>query len=95
MSVVIQSAGAFQVVRHMADGLEPTEACLRVLEWIARHTKRPDLLGPRGEPSFQVVMYALRKDGAYGAAAMRPGGKFIIHDGAEARTEPCVALFGS
>ncbi|MHC4127426.1 MAG: isoaspartyl peptidase/L-asparaginase [Planctomycetota bacterium] len=91
---VIQSAGAFQVVRNMADGLEPTEACLRVLKWIADHTKRRDLLDERGEPDFQVVMYALRKDGAYGAAAMRPGRTFTIHDGPEARTEPCEPLFG-
>jgi N4-(beta-N-acetylglucosaminyl)-L-asparaginase len=90
---VIQSAGAFQVVRHMADGLEPAEACLRVLRWIADHTKRRDLLDAHGEPNFQVVMYALRKDGAHGAAAMRPSRSFAIHDGTDARSEPCVTLF--
>ncbi|MHC5006847.1 MAG: N(4)-(beta-N-acetylglucosaminyl)-L-asparaginase [Planctomycetota bacterium] len=92
---VIQSAGAFQVVRNMADGHEPTEACLRVLKWIADHTKRPDLLNDRGEPNFQVVMYALRKDGAYGAASMRPGRDFAVHDGTEARPLPCAILFDS
>jgi N4-(beta-N-acetylglucosaminyl)-L-asparaginase len=92
---VIQSAGAFQVVRNMADGIDPTEACLRALRWIADHTKRRDLLDERGHPDFQVVMYALRKDGACGSAAMRPGRTFTIHDGAEARTEPCVPLFES
>jgi N4-(beta-N-acetylglucosaminyl)-L-asparaginase len=90
---VIQSAGAFQVVRNMADGDEPVEACLRVLRWIADHTKRPDLLNERGEPNFQVVMYALRKDGVYGAASMHPGKTFAVHDGTEARAEPCAALF--
>jgi N4-(beta-N-acetylglucosaminyl)-L-asparaginase len=90
---VIQSAGAFQVVRNMADGHEPTEACLRVLKWIADHTKRPDLLNERGEPNFQVVMYALRKDGAYGAASMRPGRDFAVHDGTKARPLPCAILF--
>ncbi len=90
---VIQSVGAFQVVRNMADGLKPTEACLRVLKWIADHTKRRDLLNDRGEPNFQVVMYALRKDGAYGAASMRPGRDFAIHDGTQARLLPCVTLY--
>jgi N4-(beta-N-acetylglucosaminyl)-L-asparaginase len=90
---VIQSAGAFQVVRNMADGVEPTEACLRVLKWIADHTKRRHLLNKRGEPAFQVVMYALRKDGACGAAAMHPGRGFVIHDGTKARDEDCVSLF--
>jgi N4-(beta-N-acetylglucosaminyl)-L-asparaginase len=90
---VIQSAGAFQVVRNMADGLDPTEACLLVLKWIADHTKRHDLLDDQGKPNFQVVMYALRKDGTYGAASMHPGKTFSIHDGTEARTDPCAALF--
>ena len=77
---VIQSAGSFQVVRNMADGQGPTEACLGVLKWIAGHTKRRDLLNERGEPAFQVTMYALRKDGAYGAASMHKGKEFAVHD---------------
>ncbi len=90
---VIKSAGAFQVVRHMADGVEPGEACLRVLKWIADHTKRHDLLNARGEPNFNVALYALRKDGACGSAALRGGAKFTFHDGAAARSEPCPSLF--
>jgi N4-(beta-N-acetylglucosaminyl)-L-asparaginase len=92
---VIQSAASFQVVRHMADGIGPTEACLRVLKWIADHTKRGDLLDDAGAPNFQVVMYALRKDGACGAAALRPQRKFAVHDGTEARLLPCPTLFES
>ena len=90
---VIQSCGAFQAVGHMADGDDPTEACLRVLKWIAGHTKRRDLLNDRGEPNFNVIMYALRKDGAYGSAAMRKGSSFSVHDGTEARSEPCAYLY--
>jgi hypothetical protein len=77
----------------MADGLEPGEACLRVLQWIADHTKRHDLLNARGEPNFNVSLYALRKDGACGSASLRGGAKFTFHDGASARTEPCPSLF--
>ena len=89
----MQSCGAFQAVQNMADGNNPTEACLRVLKWIADHTKRRALLNDRGEPNFNVIMYALRKDGAYGSAAMRQGSSFSVHDGTEARHEPCASLF--
>jgi len=92
---VIQSCGSFQIVRHMAEGVEPAEACLRALKWIADHTKRPDLLNDRREPNFQVTFYALRKDGAYGSAAMRPGAVYTVCEAdGQARTEKCAALFG-
>ncbi len=90
---VLESAGSFQVVRNMADGLDPTEACLKVLKWIADHTRRPDLLDAQGHPGFDVTMYALRKDGAFGSATMRGRRKFAVHDGREARLEQCVALY--
>jgi len=90
---VIQSAGSFAVVRAMADGLEPTEACFRVLKWIADHTKRRVLLNDKGQPNFQVVMYALRKDGACGSASLRKGGSFTVHDGTEVRRQECPYLF--
>jgi N4-(beta-N-acetylglucosaminyl)-L-asparaginase len=90
---VIQSSASFQVVRHMAEGVEPTDACLLALKWIADHTKRHDLLNARGEPNFQVVMYALRKDGVYGAAALQPMREFAVHDGTEARLVECATLF--
>ena len=90
---VIQSCGSFQIVQHMANGLSPTEACLKTLQWIADHTKQKYLLYDKGRPNFDVVMYALRKDGAYGSACFRPGRKFAIHDGKEARLEDCAALY--
>ena len=91
---VVQSAGSFAVVRAMDDGLEPTEACRKVLKWIADHTKRRALLNDHGEPNFQVVMYALRKDGIYGAASLRKGGTYSVHDGSEARKASTAYLFG-
>jgi N4-(beta-N-acetylglucosaminyl)-L-asparaginase len=91
---VIQSAGSFAVVRAMADGLDPTEACMGVLKWIADHTKRAALLNERGEPNFQVTMYALRKDGVWGAASLRKGAAYRVHDGSEVRKVKCPYLFG-
>ena len=96
---VIQSCGAFQVVQHMASGVEPVQACLNALKWIADHTKRKDLLDDRGRPNFDVTMYALRNDGAYGSATMRAARgavskQFAVHDGVNGRLEPCAVLFG-
>lgn len=95
---VMQSCGAFQVVQHMAGGVEPTQACLKVLQWIAEHTKRPALLDERGRPNFDVTMYALRKDGVYGCATMRhvpgePPRRFALHDGTAGRLEECAVLY--
>lgn len=90
---VIQSCGAFQTVQHMAAGLEPEQACLKTLKWIADHTKRRSLLTAAGRPNFNVTMYALRKDGLWGSASMLKGGSFTIHDGTEARRMASPALF--
>jgi N4-(beta-N-acetylglucosaminyl)-L-asparaginase len=94
---VIQSCGAFQIVNHMAAGDDPTEACLKVLRWIAAHTRRAALLNKRGEPNFDVKFYAVRKDGAYGGASMLKGNRgrarFAVHDGTEARLEDCAYLY--
>lgn len=90
---VIQSCGAFLAVRFMEQGMTPTEACLAVLRHIDSRTKRPDLRDAQGRPGFNVVMYALRKDGAYGGAMMRRGGWFAVRDttGA-ARRVACAVL---
>ncbi len=81
---VIQSCGAFAVVQHMANGDDPTTACLKVLRWIADHTKRKMLLNSKGEPNFGLTFYAVRKDGVYGSACMRDGGTYCVHNGKEA-----------
>lgn len=75
---VIQSCGSFLAVRKMEEGMTPEEACLFVLRHIASRTKRKDLLNSRGEPNFNVTMYALRKDGMVGSACLRPGGSYAF-----------------
>lgn len=69
---VIISNGAARVVRYMAEGRSPTDACLDALRDIARMTRVPRLLNSRGEPDFQVNFYAINKAGTIGAAALRP-----------------------
>lgn len=70
---VIQSCGAFDAVREMDNGQTPTDACLAVLKRIVDRSRRQRRLFENGEPSFNVRMYAVRKDGAYGSASIRAG----------------------
>lgn len=91
---VIQSCGSFAIVQAMEAGMDPTQACLHVLRKIVSNSKRQKRLMRDAErPDFNVVMYALRKDGAYGSAAMFPGARFAVADGNGSRLEPCAALF--
>ncbi len=90
---VIQNCGAFSVVREMENGLSPTEACLKVMKRIADRTKQKRLLNERGEPNFNVVLYALRKDGAYGSAVMRGDRSFAVTTSEGTRLEKCMPLF--
>jgi len=89
----IQSCAAFSVVRAMEEGQDPTRACLRVLGRIADRSKsQKRLINDRGEPNFNLTLYALRKDGVYGSASMRPGRMFTVADAGRARSEACAAL---
>jgi N4-(beta-N-acetylglucosaminyl)-L-asparaginase len=91
---VIANCGGFSIVREMENGLTPTEACLAVAKRIAdRCVLEKRNRDARGRPNFNVSLYAVRKDGAYGAACLLPGGSFAVRDGAGARVERCVALF--
>lgn len=90
---VIQTLGAYEIVRSMEDGLSPTEACLKACTRIADRTREPRLLDDRGRPNFSVSFYALRKDGAYGGACLWKGGTFAVQDGQGARVLPCEWLF--
>jgi len=91
---VIQSCGAFAVTQAMATGMEPTQACLHVLKKIVSNsTKQRRLMRDNGRPSFNVIMYALRKDGVHGSAAMFPNASYTIADAKGARKIKCASLF--
>jgi hypothetical protein len=59
-------------------GEGPPDAGLKGLQGIADHTRQKYLLDDKGRPNFEVTLYALRKDGAYGSARFRPGGTYAI-----------------
>ena len=81
---VIQNCSAFATVQFMDKGLTPTEACFEAIKKIADNTKLKRLLTNKGYPDFNVIIYALRKDGAFGAASIKKGGTYIVHDGKQA-----------
>ncbi len=89
----LQCCGAYHVVMRMGAGRTPTEACLDTLKYIADRTKAPRLLNAKGEPNFNVTLYALRADGTYGSAAMHEGYEFVVMDEKGSRREKCAALF--
>jgi N4-(beta-N-acetylglucosaminyl)-L-asparaginase len=73
---MIQSCGAYEIVRGMEEGMHPTDACLAALRRIVRNTKRPDLLDERGRPNFGATVYACDKQGRHGGAVIsQPGGR--------------------
>ncbi len=90
---VMQTCGAHTVVMRMAAGDHPTDACLHALRQIAERTRAKRLLNEKGEPSFNVVYYAVRKDGAFGSACMRSGRQYAICTPAGAELRECAALF--
>lgn len=89
----LHNCAAFDIVRFMEDGRDPTQACVAVLERMARRTREPRLLTSPGQPAFNVTLYALRKDGLFGAASMHEGYQFVTQTGDQTATHTAHALF--
>ena len=90
---VIQTAGARTVVMRMQMGDHPRDACLYALQHIADKTKAERLLDDRGRPSFNVVFYALRKDGEHAAACFRGRRDYAVATAAGAKLRRCDTLY--
>ncbi|MBC7835386.1 MAG: N(4)-(beta-N-acetylglucosaminyl)-L-asparaginase [Phycisphaerales bacterium] len=90
---VMQVCGAFSIVQHMEAGLSPTEACRAVAQRIADRTHEKRLLDSSGRPNFDVKLYAVRKDGAYGCCSLHSGAQFAISDTKGHRLETAAFLF--
>lgn len=86
------SCASYDVVRFMEEGLEPTEACKRALMRVAARTKDKRLLDDAGKPTFNVSLYALRKDGVTGAAALHKGYEHVVQRGSEVRVVESAAV---
>lgn len=90
---VLQNCGGFSVVREMESGKSPTDACLAVLKRIADHTREKRLLDAKGRPSFNVTLYALRKDGLTGSASMHQGYQHVVQLGQTSELRDSAFLF--
>jgi len=91
---VIQACGSYAVTEAMARGMEPTQACLNALKKMVKNSsKQKRLMREDGRPGFNVIMYALRKDGVHGSAAMFPRATYAVADVKGARLLKCASLF--
>ncbi|MCH7703358.1 MAG: isoaspartyl peptidase/L-asparaginase, partial [Planctomycetes bacterium] len=90
---VIVDCSSYAVVEAMRGGLDPTEACLAVLKRMVDHNRQPHLRRKDGRPTFQVIMYALAKDGRFGAAGIWPTGSFAVNVDGDHRKVACASLY--
>lgn len=91
---VMQICGARTIVARMAVGDHPVDACLNVCKLMVDKNKLKRLKRPDGAPNFNVTCYALRKDGAFGSAAIHQGARFAVNDLRErARILPSAFLY--
>lgn len=90
---VIQICGARTIVMRMAMGDHPTDACLYAAKMIADKTRLKRLQDDKGRPNFDVKLYALRKDGAFGSASIFSGGTLAVSEGGRHRLEPAAYLY--
>lgn len=88
----IVNLSAYTMVMLMEQGKTPQEAALAAAKRMVDHTKEKRLKGPDGKPNYGCSFYALRKDGAYGAASIFEG-SYAIADEKGARVIPTEPLF--
>lgn len=89
----IKIAGGHTVVEMMRKGMSPTDACLEAMHRVAHNY---DFDKSRLK-MFDLQFYALNKDGEHGAATLwspkdHPT-SYAVHEGTEAKSAPCTALF--
>lgn len=89
----ILNCAAFSVVERLREGLSPTDACLAVLKRVVDHNKDPRLHREDGKPKFNLTLYAVRKDRAYGSAQIWGGANFAVNTGDQSRHEACAFLY--
>lgn len=88
----LQNCSSYLVVELMRGGMTPEEACLETLRRVMKKTERR-LLREDGAPRYSLTMYALRKDGMFGGAALQRGAKMAVHDGTASRRVELPGLY--
>ncbi len=85
----IRICGAHTIVEAMRQGKSPNDACLEALRRISRNYDN-DLTRLK---KFDIIFYALRKDGAMGSASLFGGQRYAVNDGGPSRLVNCVSLY--
>jgi len=88
----IKTCGGFLTVEFMRNGASPEQAALKTLERMLHMTEKR-MLDDKGRPRYDIQMYAVTKDGRYGAATMYDGASFAVCDERGPRLEKCASLF--
>ncbi len=89
----LQNLSSAMIVEWMRQGKSPEEACLAACKRIVDHTKEAHLQLEDGRPNFEVIFYALNKNGVYGSASIYSGRKMAVHNGTAAKLVPCAYLY--
>jgi N4-(beta-N-acetylglucosaminyl)-L-asparaginase len=90
----LENLSSFAVVELMRNGKSPVEAGLEVLRRVAANS-HPRQRNERGEPSFNLWLFILAKDGQCAGVTMRGPKQFALADQHGARLEACTALYNS
>ena len=91
----IKVCGGHTIVEMMRKGMSPTEACLEAMRRVARNYKPY----PERLKTFEMVFYALNKNGEHGSASLwaksltGKAPEYAVHDGTKAQALPCTPLF--
>lgn len=81
--------GAHTVVENMRHGMSPADATMDAIKRVAARygNNQEELL------KFNINFYAVNKRGEYGGAVLWKGGKFVVHDGKEAKVVESAYLY--
>ena len=90
---MIISSGSRIVVENMRHGMTPADAIRDVLKRIAKQTVDPRLQTVDGRPDFDVMLYAVKKNGQYAAGSIWGGRSFAVHDGKKNHIEKGLGLY--
>ncbi len=83
----IAVCGAHTIVEAIRAGKHPTDACLVAAKRILDGTRAPWLKDAQGRPDFDIIFYAVDRDGRYGSASLYGGNRFAVADSKGARVE--------
>jgi N4-(beta-N-acetylglucosaminyl)-L-asparaginase len=81
------------IVEEMRRGAAPNDALMEACRRIVATNPNPRLRDTRGRPNFDVIFYALTKDGRFAGASLWAGARMAVHDGDAPRVVDCTPLF--